>query len=131
MRSSNYIKLKLQTSLLLLVTFCATGQPISGKVIDGATKIPLAYVNIGILGSPIGTISNEDGTFSIFVPSTYNQDSIIFSMLGYERRVIPTSQITAQENITIHLDEKATKTGDCYSKRKFKEGENFSTWQSI
>ena len=109
MRSSNYIKLKLQTSLLLLVTFCATGQPISGKVIDGATKIPLAYVNIGILGSPIGTISNEDGTFSIFVPSTYNQDSIIFSMLGYERRVIPTSQITAQENITIHLDEKATK----------------------
>lgn len=109
MQSSNYIKVKLLTWSLLLVTFCSIGQSISGRIIDKATKIPLSYVNIGILGSPIGTISNEDGTFSISIPSTYYQDSIIFSMLGYERRVIPASQIIAQENITIQLDEKATK----------------------
>jgi uncharacterized membrane protein len=75
---------------------------------DSATKIPLAYVNIGILGSTVGTISNEDGTFTIVVPSKHNGDSIIFSMLGYERRVIPVRRLIDGKT-SIYLEEKPTR----------------------
>lgn len=97
------------TYLLLLVSDCVIGQLIQGKVADQATKIPLPYVNIGILGSPIGTISNEDGTFSIIIPAAYTEDSLIFSMLGYERRVIQVQQLIDGRETSVYLEEKPTR----------------------
>ncbi len=76
---------------------------------DLATRKPILYVNIGILGSPIGTISNADGTFSITVPAHYSEESIIFSMLGYAPRSIPVRELAGQSNNSVFLVEKTTR----------------------
>ena len=94
--------------IFFLTTTCGFGQIVEGKIMDHSTKNPIAYVNIGILNSPIGTISNEDGTFSVRIPPTYTGDSLIFSMLGYERRAIQVRLLIDQRDFTIYLQEKPT-----------------------
>lgn len=66
---------------------------------------PIPYANIGIINSPVGTISNADGTFVISVPEQHLKDSVTFSALGYVRRSLGVSGLNDQ-NITIFLGAK-------------------------
>lgn len=55
---------------------------IKGKIIDAKTREALPYVNVVVVGSTIGSVSNENGEFEITkVPFGYN--SIQVSYLGY------------------------------------------------
>ncbi|SFS71660.1 TonB-dependent receptor [Lutibacter maritimus] len=55
---------------------------IKGKIIDSKTREALPYVNVVVVGSTIGSVSNENGEFEITkVPLGYN--SIQVSYLGY------------------------------------------------
>ncbi len=59
---------------------------LSGKVVDEHTH-ELAYVNIGIVGTSIGTVSGLDGSFQLYLPATVGEgDSIRFSTVGHEGR---------------------------------------------
>ncbi|HSF55373.1 MAG TPA: carboxypeptidase-like regulatory domain-containing protein, partial [Algoriphagus sp.] len=44
---------------------------IKGKVLDGKNDQPIAYTNIGIINTRVGTIANGDGTFSIQIPAQH------------------------------------------------------------
>lgn len=57
---------------------------ISGKVIDGETKEALPFASIGILGKPIGTISNLQGEFDFHIPANLRNDILAVNMLGYK-----------------------------------------------
>ena len=52
-------------------------------IVKNSDKKPMAGVSVGILGSTTGTITNDNGEFSMLVPS--NQEIIIvFTSVGYE-----------------------------------------------
>ncbi|UCH15829.1 MAG: carboxypeptidase-like regulatory domain-containing protein, partial [Bacteroidales bacterium] len=59
---------------------------ISGKVIDIETQQPLPYVNIILEGTTTGTISDEDGNFSIDNVSI-GRYTLLATMIGYEQAV--------------------------------------------
>ncbi|MEL6733876.1 MAG: carboxypeptidase-like regulatory domain-containing protein, partial [Bacteroidota bacterium] len=62
-------------SLFSLLFFCVQGQIVlSGKILKQGSGAPMAYANIGILNSEIGTISNADGTFTIQIPPKHQSD---------------------------------------------------------
>ena len=72
--------------LLFLFTFlgvslitAAQSVPITGKVIDANGK-GISGVNITTQGNRVGTITNDDGSFSISAPS---DATLIFSSIGY------------------------------------------------
>lgn len=67
--------------------------PVRGLVLDKASKQPVAYANIGIVGSPIGTLSNADGSFLILLPNHYLADSLLISHLGYTAQSIAVRAI--------------------------------------
>jgi len=54
---------------------------IRGYVFDSNTKQPIPFVNISILDTYIGTISDTEGIF--FLETTSDKDTLIFSCLGY------------------------------------------------
>lgn len=61
-------------------------QVLSGRVSDEHGH-DLAYVNIGVLGSSIGTVSGTDGSFRLYLPATVgSSDSLRFSAIGHEGR---------------------------------------------
>ncbi|MBS1669050.1 MAG: carboxypeptidase-like regulatory domain-containing protein [Bacteroidetes bacterium] len=76
------------TALLIVIfslRFAAQAQntfAISGKLIDAATKQPLSYATVHLVGNTGSTLSKEDGSFRIITYTWY--DSLQISMVGYE-----------------------------------------------
>jgi CubicO group peptidase (beta-lactamase class C family) len=100
--------MKFYLYLLLIFGPVLAGQSqivLNGKVINGTTEQPVPYANIGIANTEIGTISNEDGTFSIHIPLRYAEKNILFSSVGYTRKSIDISSITDKSNLLIYLNE--------------------------
>ncbi len=59
-------------------------QTISGKIIDANDKHELPYINVGIVGKGIGTVSDMDGKFTIQLPDSVSSQTIKFSCIGYK-----------------------------------------------
>lgn len=98
-------KIYLLSAFALLISNTLVGQNlIKGKVLDGKNNQPIAYANIGIINTRVGTLTNGDGTFSIEIPSEYAHDTLTFSALGFKVKSTPVS--TLNESIEIHLFQK-------------------------
>jgi CubicO group peptidase (beta-lactamase class C family) len=96
--------------LLSFINICAFSQQqrinISGKISDEENNT-LSSVNIRLLKNGIGTISNESGFFKIFIPQLLQQDSIVFSSIGYTSRKIAVNDFVAHKINLIQLVSKA------------------------
>lgn len=94
--------------LHLLFFHCAFSQTIiiEGKVADSKTNLPLAYVNIGIPGKAIGTVSDPDGNFSLRIQEENENDSLKFSRIGFESKNFIIKDLKGNSN-TILLSDKA------------------------
>ena len=75
---------------LILVGFSLSAQ-IKGVVKDSLTGKPISFVNIWVENENIGSTSEENGTF--FINTTTNGKKLIFSTLGYEKKIIKASQV--------------------------------------
>lgn len=56
----------------------------SGIVLDNNSKLPIQYVNIGIEGKDIGTVSDSAGFFSLCISQENLSETVVFSIIGYE-----------------------------------------------
>jgi len=92
----------MKISLLVLFVFCLSNTllaqyevTIEAFVLDKETKQPIPYVNIGFFEKSIGTVSNEDGKFTLI----YHEDIVggkeflQFSVLGYKTLKVRASQL--------------------------------------
>jgi TonB-linked SusC/RagA family outer membrane protein len=82
-----------------------TERTVQGKVLS-ETGDGIPGVSILVKGTTVGTLSNENGDFSLVAPP--NANTLIFSLIGYERMELPisTSLMTAQMRVsTSQLDE--------------------------
>lgn len=83
-------------------------QVLEGLLVEEKTSRPVPYANIGIPNTPVGTISNGDGTFHLEIPAKYKSDTVLFSALGFERVSFAISGFGRNENLRITLREQAT-----------------------
>ncbi|MFA8436598.1 MAG: carboxypeptidase-like regulatory domain-containing protein [Marinifilaceae bacterium] len=67
---------------------------IQGKIVDEDNGKPLAFASIGILGQPMGTISNEDGKFMLTLPAHFKKDTLVFSYVGFRNKTQSISKLT-------------------------------------
>ena len=77
--------------LILLINSISQGQIVNGVIVDDSNQETLEYVNIGILNQGVGTVSDEQGQFSIELSEAYSKDTIIISILGYESLIMRVS----------------------------------------
>jgi len=81
----------------LLQGYAVSGQTVAGKVVDENNE-PLIGVNVVVVGSTMGTITDMEGNFSIEVPDL--NASLSFSYIGYETQTV---QLDGRDNITVQL----------------------------
>lgn len=74
----------------LIVQAQELSQTISGRIVEHETETPIAFANVIIKNSsPLsGTISNEDGLFTLEAVSI-GRITIEVSFMGYETLIIP------------------------------------------
>jgi formylglycine-generating enzyme required for sulfatase activity len=85
----------------LCLSFSVTAQTLSGKVLNAKTKEPLPYANVVIFATNAGTITNEEGEFSI--SNLNNNDTLVISYVGFKTRVEKVSNL--QNPAAIYLKE--------------------------
>ena len=90
--------------LAFLISNLSIGQsPITGKILELSHKKPIAYANIGIANTQIGTISNEDGSFALQVPALNANDTLRISAIGFGKRNVLLRNIN--HSLTLYLKE--------------------------
>ena len=90
-----------------LLSYMASSQiHISLVVKNEKTNDAVQFFNVGIEGSGLGGITNEDGVITMEVPSSYSTDSISISHIGYEPQKIKISDIGNEKRV-IFLKESA------------------------
>ncbi len=70
----------------------------NGKVIDGDSNRALEAASLNINETNISTIANSEGEFILKVPSKYLDAKVVISLLGYNTRVLPISELSEKNN---------------------------------
>jgi len=82
------------------------GQTFSGKVIESKSNSPIEFVNIGIVGKNIGTTSDIRGHYNINIDPVFDNDSILFSCIGYLPYSMKVADYKNVDNWDVQLKKK-------------------------
>jgi len=66
---------------------------VRGRIVDGGTNETLSFAHVSLQNGYIGTISNQKGEFELKVPVTVENDSLLFSFLGYRKQQISINEL--------------------------------------
>jgi len=104
-------------SLLIISSSLFSQTSCNGVIIDKNTNRKVPFANVYLSNKAVGTYSNNQGVFSL---EATPEDTIIISVIGYEKRSIPVQElenlnreiyITPKhynlDEITVHVDKKA------------------------
>lgn len=76
---------------------------IKGTIIDETTKEPVAFANMGLLGTVAGVASDMDGKFELSVPDKYATYVLRVSAVGYAPYEIKAYEAREKGEFTIFL----------------------------
>jgi len=102
---------KVFTVIALCWVSCVYGQgTFSGTIIDSETSEVLPYVNVGVVGKNVGTVTDINGAFSLKIDPKYDADTLMMSMIGYEDLVFVVANFKEKitDDSTFKLTSKAT-----------------------
>jgi len=105
-------RLSIKAVLLIFVLFSSIpvySQSLKGKVLSTSTNAGIGFVNVVIVGKNIGTVSDEDGNFTIEHVNLFDSDSLRFSIIGYESKNLSVLQFKEDSVKKVFLDLKIYK----------------------
>lgn len=77
---------------------------VHGRILAADTQRPLSNAGIMLHGSNISSVSNQDGYFSILVPSSAEKSHLIVRFLGYENREVSIASLKGKTDNKILLN---------------------------
>jgi len=99
------VKRTITVLIILLLHFTLSAQIIlSGVIRDSVAREILPYTNVWVANKNIGTISNDQGKYSLEIPSDLKYDSLTISYMGYHSKMIGIN--TLKHGDTIWLTKK-------------------------
>lgn len=78
---------------------------ISGQVLDGSGRRPLAYASVAVFGKPKGTITNQKGEFRLSIPAPYTTDQLVVSYLGYRSQMLSIDSLAQLAWVSVSLEQ--------------------------
>jgi CarboxypepD_reg-like domain len=103
------MRIKFYTTLFVsFISVCTFGQQnntINGKVTDEQNN-PLLSVTIRLQKSGVGTISNQAGFFKLTLSQNLQQDTVLFSSIGYTTKKIAVNDLTTDKINFVQLASK-------------------------
>jgi CubicO group peptidase (beta-lactamase class C family) len=102
---------------LLIIIEAKSQNLIFGTIISQESKQPIELVTVGIASKGIGTNTNAEGKFQLYILNSHQHDTVQFSMIGYETQKILVSNLVGKDN-TIFLEPKIYSLGEITVKAK-------------
>ena len=107
------------TFILILTFNWSIGQipkSLTGVVRNSETKLGIPYVSIGIEGTTLGVVSNENGMFKLTIPEENKQDRIFISCIGYKTVYLSPDNSLVLLPLEISLEEDVVLLKEIYVK---------------
>jgi hypothetical protein len=98
--------MRLLIIVLFFIDISIFGQEYSGFAFNSKDKSPIEFVNIGVVGKNIGTISDKNGKYSLSIDNKFYNDTIRFSCIGYKSYSARVADFKRLLEKNILLDEK-------------------------
>lgn len=76
---------------------------VKGVVIDASTKEPVAFANLGLLGTMAGVATDIDGHFELVIPNLYATHVVRISAVGYASKEYKLYELQEMGDVTIAL----------------------------
>lgn len=92
---------------VLAISLPVHSQSRKGKVLSSETNTGIGYVDIGVLGASIGTVTDASGDFTIVLDDKFDNDSIRFSMIGYESKSFLVGHLKEEKMLNVYLTPKS------------------------
>ncbi len=87
---------------LFAINQIAWGQTtLSGTIVDADSYEPMAFVNVHIVGTKIGTTSNIDGKYALSIPVLTTEQIVEFSFVGYKKLSISIQELNNLNQIKL------------------------------
>jgi len=94
---------------MLMLSLCgfyppATAQEIlslSGEVVDATNGRPVPFAQLSLLGTTLGTSSNEDGRFMLSWPAGKGSDTLLVASMGYITLRIPVQNNAGEVRLNL------------------------------
>lgn len=85
----------------------ALGQDVSAQIKNSKTQLPIQYVNIGIVGKNIGTVSDAFGNFQLSLTNALDTDSLRISSIAFTTKNYNIGDLRASDFPKIILMDEA------------------------
>ena len=94
--------------ILFLLSNCVLlyGQQITGAIIEKDSNLPVEYVNIGVVGKNIGTVSDQNGNYTLNIALEYHDDTLRFSCIGYHSYSVKVSDFINLNDGNVKLEKR-------------------------
>lgn len=79
------------------------GQSVSGIVFETTGETPVEFVNIGIVGKNIGTVSDQNGKYTLQINPEYQNDTLRFTCIGFHSYSVKVSDFIGLGNGNVSL----------------------------
>lgn len=90
--------------LLTNIAFSQSEIKVTGKVLDAENALPLSYVNVGIVGTSTGTVSDLNGSFELYLKLPLDSNSTLrFSYVGYSDQTVSLVSLVQKDSNIIQL----------------------------
>ena len=80
---------------------------ISGKVTDVATKEAMPYVQVNVLGTSKGCLTNAEGEFELGIRPEMTNDTLQFLFMGFKSMKMKIDQLELNEPLKIQMESNA------------------------
>ena len=82
------------------------GQQIAGIIFEKNSETHVEYVNIGIVGKNIGTVSDQNGKYTLQIDLECYNDTLRFSCIGYHSYSVKVSDFINLNNGNVSLEKR-------------------------
>ena len=93
------MKSLISAGLFLFLNLQLSGQTIAGKIVNASNSEPLIYATIGVIETSVGTITDEEGEFSLEVKGIPVNSLVRFSMIGFKSKIYTMEELINKDNI--------------------------------
>jgi hypothetical protein len=108
-------------ALLMSSALFAKAQIFQGVVKDAKSNLPMPYVNVGIIGKSVGTVTDSAGRYKINLTG-HEADTLKLSMIGYVAQAFKISALAADAHRTILMQPSTTQLKEVkVTNKKWKE----------
>ena len=74
-----------------------------GKVVDLNTGNVVSFASVSVRGTSLGTATNQNGDFEIFLPKDVLDSALVFSSIGYSSVSIPITSLKREKSLLVKL----------------------------